>query len=61
MGGHLPSEKKMEKKVPKKKGEKSDWMKHLDKVFKDGKKKNGDYKYKDAMKDAKKTYKKGGK
>lgn len=54
MGGHLPEEKKT-----KKKGEKSDWMKHLDKVFKDGKKKNKDYKYKDAMKDAKKTYKKG--
>ena len=54
MGGHLPSEKKT-----KKEGEKSDWMKHLDKVFKHGKKKDKDYKYKDAMKDAKKTYKKG--
>jgi len=51
MGAHLDSEKK-------KKGGKSEWMKHLDKTFKDGKKKNKDYKYKDAMKDAKKTYKK---
>lgn len=45
----------------KKKGGKTAWMTHLDKVFKEGKKKNKDYKYKDAMKDAKKTYKKGGK
>lgn len=42
----------------KKKGGKSNWMKHLDKVYKDGKKKNKDYKYSAAMKDAKKTYKK---
>tara|TARA_R110001632_G_scaffold89742_3_gene193309 strand:- start:1018 stop:1173 length:156 start_codon:yes stop_codon:yes gene_type:complete len=37
---------------------KTAWMIHLDKVYKDGKKKNKDYKYSDAMKDAKKTYKK---
>lgn len=33
-------------------------MVHLDKVYKEGKKKNKDYKYSQAMKDAKKTYKK---
>lgn len=37
---------------------KSAWMTHLEKVYKDGKKKNADYKYSDAMKDAKKSYKK---
>lgn len=36
----------------------SAWIKHVKKTFADGKKKNKDYKYKDAMKDAKKTYKK---
>ena len=35
------------------------WIIHLNKVWSDGKKKNKDYKYKDAMKDAKKSYKKG--
>ena len=33
-------------------------MLHLDKVYKEGKKKNKDYLYSQAMKDAKKTYKK---
>ena len=33
-------------------------MIHLDKVYKQGKKTNKDYKYSQAMKDAKKTYKK---
>lgn len=33
-------------------------MIHLDKVYREGKKKNKDYKYSSAMKDAKKTYKK---
>lgn len=37
---------------------KTAWMTHLDKVYKDGKKKKADYKYSDAMKDAKKSYKK---
>jgi len=40
---------------------KTAWMIHLDKVYRDGKKKNKDYKYSDAMKDAKKTYKKSDK
>tara|TARA_R110000737_G_scaffold185603_1_gene208801 strand:- start:125 stop:265 length:141 start_codon:yes stop_codon:yes gene_type:complete len=40
---------------------KTEWMKHLDKVYRDGKKKNKDYKYSQAMKDAKKTYTKIGK
>jgi hypothetical protein len=35
---------------------KSAWMIHLDKVYKEGKKKNKDYKYSQAMKDAKKSY-----
>jgi len=34
------------------------WMAHVKKVWEAGKKKNPDYKYKDAMKDAKKTYRK---
>ena len=36
----------------------SPWMSHLMKTFKDGKKKNKSYTYTQAMKDAKKTYKK---
>mgnify|MGYP003643377951 CR=1 FL=1 len=32
------------------------WIIHLKKVFNEGKKKNKDYKYKDAMKDAKSSY-----
>ena len=32
------------------------WIIHLKKVFEEGKKKNPDYKYKDAMKDAKSSY-----
>ena len=51
MGAHLDSEKK-------KKGGKSNWMSHVRKTFEDGKKKKKENKYKDAMKDAKKTYKK---
>ena len=50
-----------DKDMPKKKSgakPKSAWMTHLDKVYKDGKKKKDGYKYSDAMKDAKKTYKK---
>ena len=38
----------------------SPWISHVMKTFSEGKKKNKDYKYKDAMKDAKKTYKKTG-
>lgn len=36
----------------------SPWIQHIMKTHKEGLKKNKDYKYKDAMKDAKKTYKK---
>ncbi len=34
------------------------WMAHVKKTWEAGKKKNPDYKYKEAMRDAKKTYKK---
>ena len=34
------------------------WFNHLQKVWTEGKKKNPNYKYKDAMKNAKKTFKK---
>jgi hypothetical protein len=37
---------------------KSAWMIHLDKVYRAGKKKNQHYKYSQAMKDAKSSYKK---
>lgn len=43
------------------KAAKTAWMIHLDKVYREEKKKNPDYKYSQAMKDAKKTYKKGDK
>ena len=36
----------------------SAWITHVLKVHKDGKKKNPNYKYSQAMKDAKKSYKK---
>tara|TARA_R100000306_G_C4303090_1_gene106161 strand:- start:456 stop:587 length:132 start_codon:yes stop_codon:yes gene_type:complete len=36
----------------------SPWISHVMKTHKAGKKKNKDYKYSQAMKDAKKTYKK---
>ncbi len=39
----------------------SAWIAHCKKVYAAGKKKNSDYKYSQAMKDAKKTYKKGAK
>ena len=58
---HTPDHKggdKMDSDKKKKKGGKTEWMTHLDKVFKEGRKKNKDYKYSDAMKDAKKSYKK---
>lgn len=42
--------KKSKKKPP------NPWITHLKKVFEEGKKKNPDYKYKDAMSDAKKSY-----
>jgi hypothetical protein len=35
------------------------WMSHLAKVYAAGKRKDSAYKYSQAMKDAKKTYKKG--
>ena len=37
---------------------KTSWMIHLDKVYRANKKKNPNYKYSQAMKDAKKSYKK---
>ena len=37
---------------------KSAWMVHLDKVYKEKKKKDPNYKYSSAMKDAKASYKK---
>ena len=42
--------------MPKK--SKTPWMVHLDKVYRAGKKKNPHYKYSQAMKDAKSSYKK---
>ena len=39
----------------------SAWIAHCKKVYAAGKKKNSDYKYSQAMKDAKATYKKGAK
>tara|TARA_R110000824_G_scaffold94136_1_gene227401 strand:+ start:1428 stop:1553 length:126 start_codon:yes stop_codon:yes gene_type:complete len=36
----------------------SPWIAHVLKTFNEGKKKNPKYQYKNAMKDAKKTYKK---
>tara|TARA_R100000541_G_scaffold52011_1_gene59636 strand:- start:448 stop:717 length:270 start_codon:yes stop_codon:yes gene_type:complete len=44
------------KKAPTSKG--GDWKGHLKKTFEAGKKKDPKYKYSQAMKDAKKTYKK---
>ena len=38
----------------------SDWTKLVTKVYKDNHKKNSSYKFKNAMKDAAKVYKKGG-
>ena len=38
---------------------KNSWMSHLAKVYAAGKRKDAAYKYSQAMKDAKKTYKKG--
>ena len=57
MGGHLESEKKDDKSPKSKSKPPSDWMTHLKKFYEAEKKKNPKYKYKDAMKDAKKTYK----
>ena len=39
-------------------GKQSPWIKHVMKTHQEGKKKNKEYKYSTAMKDAKKTYKK---
>ena len=40
------------------KAAKTAWMIHLDKVYREAKKKDSNYKYSQAMKDAKKSYKK---
>ena len=37
----------------------SSWLDTVKKTFKDGRKRNASYKFKDALKDAKKVYKKG--
>ena len=57
MPGHY-GDKKNGNGKSKKGGKGSPWMSHLMKTFKEGKKKNKDYAYSQAMKDAKKTYKK---
>lgn len=49
---------KSSKPVKKSKGKKTAWMVHLDKVYREAKKKDSNYKYSQAMKDAKKSYKK---
>ncbi len=46
------------KKAPAKSSGGGDWKGHLKKTFEAGKKKDPKYKYSQAMKDAKKTYKK---
>jgi len=52
-------DKPMKKTTAKAKGTRkpSSWNQHVSKVYQAGKKKNADYKYSQAMKDAKKTYK----
>jgi hypothetical protein len=56
------AKKDMKKEAPKKdmkkEAPKMTWKSHLAKVYADGKKKDSSYKYSQAMKDAKKTYKK---
>ena len=47
-----------DKKMKKKEAPKMTWMSHVKKTFEAGKKKNPKYSYKQAMSDAKKTYKK---
>lgn len=54
----MPPKKQAPKKEMKKEAPKKSWKEHLAKTYADGKKKNKDYKYSEAMKDAKKTYKK---
>jgi len=46
------------KAAPKKEAPKMNWKSHLADVYAAGKKKDSSYKYSQAMKDAKKTYKK---
>lgn len=46
------------KKETKEAAPKMSWKDHLAKVYAEGKKKDSSYKYSQAMKDAKKTYKK---
>jgi len=46
------------KETPKKEAPKMTWKAHLAEVYAAGKKKDSSYKYSQAMKDAKKTYKK---
>ena len=50
--------KKETKKETKKEEPKMTWKSHLAKVYADGKKKDSSYKYSQAMKDAKTTYRK---
>lgn len=51
-------EKAPKKAAPKKEAPKMNWKSHLADVYAAGKKKDSSYKYSQAMKDAKKTYKK---
>lgn len=53
--GSMMKDKDMPKKKKKSSGP-NPWITHLKKVFEEGKKKDKDYKYKDAMKDAKSSY-----
>jgi len=53
-----PKKQAPKKEAPKKEASKMTWKSHLAKVYADGKKKDSSYKYSQAMKDAKKTYKK---
>ena len=54
----MPPKKETPNKDMKKEAPKMTWKSHLAEVYAAGKKKDSSYKYSQAMKDAKKTYKK---
>ena len=54
----MPPKKETKEKAPNKEAPKKTWKVHLAEVYAAGKKKDSSYKYSQAMKDAKTTYKK---